>query len=78
MKCYKEILFVHSPVISTEKEVSPEVRKFIEKYSENFLYGEFEVDDKILEAVDESYKESLKDKLGNNILKKLRNYVYSN
>lgn len=69
MKCYKELLFVHPPIISTEKEVSPEVKKFIEEYSKNFFYGEFEVDDNILKAIDETFNFYLKNKSSNNIFK---------
>lgn len=71
MKCYKEFLPTRSPIISTEKEVSPEVKKFIEEYSKNFFYGEFEVDDNILKAIDKTFNSFLKDKSSNNIFKKL-------
>lgn len=71
MKCYKEFLPIRSSIISTEKEVSPEVKKFIEEYSKNFFYGEFEVDDNILKAIDKTFNFYLKNKSNNNIFKKL-------
>lgn len=71
MKCYKEFLPTRSSIISTEKEVSPEVKKFIEEYSKNFFYGEFEVDDNILKAIDKTFNSYFKNKSSNNIFKKL-------
>lgn len=71
MKCYKEFLPGHSSIISTEKEVSSEVKKFIEEYSKNFFYGEFEVDDNILKAIDKTFNSLLRNKSSNNIFKKL-------